>query len=40
MFRNCYNYEGVVAEYLRAAVRTETENQRFVEAARLNAFEF
>jgi threonine-phosphate decarboxylase len=32
VLRNCFNYEGLGDRYLRAAVRTDTDNARLVEA--------
>jgi histidinol-phosphate/aromatic aminotransferase/cobyric acid decarboxylase-like protein len=34
VLRNCHNYEGLGDEYLRAAVRTELQNEAFVRAVR------
>lgn len=34
VLRNCHNYEGMGDGYLRAAVRTELQNQAFVKAVR------
>jgi threonine-phosphate decarboxylase len=35
VLRNCHNYEGLSDGYLRAAVRTELQNEAFVKAMRL-----
>ena len=34
VLRNCHNYEGLGEGYLRAAVRTELQNEAFVKAVR------
>ena len=35
VLRNCHNYEGLCDGYLRAAVRTEPQNEAFIKATRL-----